>query len=515
MTSLLCIKLLHPSSNSPLSSCFGHNITMDNNTSADFQYKMMNNTRFWFTVIIVPIGVVANILCLLVVSQKQNRSISCSVHMGALAVADIIVLLTMGSQVYVENGFADRVSTWYCKASYYVLFTSSLCGSMIILVLLERVITVTKPLKAATLLSPKRSLVITFVNCIALALLNVPAFYAFAVDNTLVFRCGPTALTTMVSRTVYSFIMLFFRGILPLLGILIMNLVILCAIKSQKRRTTAVVSHYKVLDSQRNLADGQIEMSIISTSAGGITPQANPASSVEETAISTDPASIVPEIATSPDPACSAEETVISPNPICSAQEIAISTNPVCIVPEIAISPNPVCSVEEIAIHPNPASSVEETAISTNPASSAEEIAISSNPACSVEEFTISNISKLTANKPEPNPVCSVDDVDIIITQERKIKNNQKQLTIMTVVRTTATFCVLCVTPFLLRSFYVYFAFQVQQNTVKDCINVVSLNLTALNSATNFFIYFMTGSKFRSDLMTLFSMKCKRHYTTE
>ena len=106
------------------------NSSMDSNTSlvsTNFHY-IIYNIRFWFTVITVPIGVMANLLCLLVVLQKKNRSLSCSMYMGALAMADTLVLLTNGSRIYAEFGPVDRINGAFCKASGYVLLTSSQCG---------------------------------------------------------------------------------------------------------------------------------------------------------------------------------------------------------------------------------------------------------------------------------------------------------------------------------------------------------------------------------------------------
>ena len=149
------------------------NSLMESNTSdmsVNFHYKIIRDSRFWFTVIITPIGIVGNILCLLVMLQKTNRSISCSAYMGALSVADMLALIANGSQTFGEYVSVLRVSRWFCKATAYMMHTSSQCGSWIILaLLLERVIAVTKPLQAKTLLTPKRSLIIIIVIVIALA----------------------------------------------------------------------------------------------------------------------------------------------------------------------------------------------------------------------------------------------------------------------------------------------------------------------------------------------------------
>ena len=144
-------------------------------TLGESQLALISNTKFWWNTIIIPVGIVGNILCLLVVSQKQNRSISCSVYMGALAVCDTLVLIGKSMQTYV--GYVHTLSS-LCTAVFYIQFTFSQSGSMIILaLLLERVIAVTKPLKATLILSPKRALIITFILIVLMAMFNIPRLF--------------------------------------------------------------------------------------------------------------------------------------------------------------------------------------------------------------------------------------------------------------------------------------------------------------------------------------------------
>ena len=361
--------------------------------STDVHYKMMDNTRIWFTIIFVPLGVVGNILCLLVVLQKQNHSISCSVYMGALAVMDTVVLLGSGMRMYMKYHCAVEIMTEFCKASAYIVLTSSQCGSMIILaLLLERVIVVTKPLKAAPILSPKRALLIIFVIFILLAVFNVPQIFAFTVGCKQMKGCQPTALST-VTTAAYSFFVLFISGILPLFGILVMNLIILCAIKpkkskkrqaknraTQKRSRLGSVSHTET--SQMDSADG-------------------------------------------------------------------------------------------------------DSAIST-----------------------ISRSGSILRSNLETDPICGVDEVDISVRQAggKGKEKTEKQLTMMTVVMTTAF--LVCVTPYYIRTLLLALV-DVQNRIVIDWTNTVARILIVFNSAINFFIYIATGSKFRSDLVNLFRVKCK------
>ena len=218
----------------------------DNTTaSTSFLANIKNQVTlfyFWWHVIIVPVGIVGNVLCFLVMSQKRNRLISCGAYMRALAVADTVHMITPA--VYsvlftrVTNLIQETASiTLVCKAMTYCSFTSGQCGVLIILaILVKRVIVVRKPMKAAPLLSTKRAFIITFTIAVFASLFNIPVIFitsATKVASTV--ECANNAMgRSRVGYTIYSISMLFFNGALPLVGILVMNLMIFFKIKSSK-----------------------------------------------------------------------------------------------------------------------------------------------------------------------------------------------------------------------------------------------------------------------------------------
>ena len=202
--------------------------TINNTRTLDeSQLMLINSISFWWNIIIMLVGIVGNILCLLVVSQRQNRSISCSVYMGALAVADSLMLLSRSLQMYVIYGALNVNVTMTV-----LICTSSQSGSMIILtMLLERVIAVTKPLKAAVLLSPKRALIISLMIPTVLSIFNIPQMFSYTAKRMYKMQLVCVVLDgTIVTDNLYSMVTLFMSSIVPLFGILVMNLIILCAV---------------------------------------------------------------------------------------------------------------------------------------------------------------------------------------------------------------------------------------------------------------------------------------------
>ena len=205
------------------------------------QFSVIANVYFWWHVIVIPFGILGNLLCLLALSQKQNRSISCSVYMRALAVADSC-LLAITAAYFVAVGqiasMLEESKLVMCKVVVFFTFTSSQCGVLIILALLvERVIAVMKPLKAAILLSPKRALIITFCIVIFSVIFNIPYIYVASViqgaatDSYM--HCASDAAGN-VAAIIHSMANLILNGVLPFIAILVMNLMILYSIKSSK-----------------------------------------------------------------------------------------------------------------------------------------------------------------------------------------------------------------------------------------------------------------------------------------
>ena len=404
------------------------NATVANND----QMELKNNINFWWNAVIIPIGIVGNILCLLVVSQKQNRSISCSVYMGALGVADCLVLIAKGMGIYMISSPVGVFHKYVCKVMAFILSASSQSGSVIILTLLaERVIVVTKPLKAASLLTPKRALVITLILVLLLALFNIPVILS---GTALVTGQCMAVPGSSAASVIYNVLTVFISGVLPLCGILIMNLIILCAIKSSVRITKKQRS--KKCGSYRQRID-TISQKIDSKKLPGPADSHNIEMSMSSVSARVDPS-------TDGEPACG------------------------------------VSDVDVTARHQAPTEGA---------------------PACSV-----SDVDVIVRHHPESDcvPACSVSDVDEGTKQQQeKMSKRQKQLTIMTMAMTMAF--VICVMPWysvrviLLVNDWPLWGY----SSTLDLVTMVLHNLYVLNSAINFFLYAMAGSKFRSDLMTL------------
>ena len=215
-------------------------VNMETATTRDPQVDIGFAIRFWWYSTVIPIGIIGNMLCVLVLSKKQNPTVSSNVYMGALALADTMVLISQGGMTILINWLTKVIAlkkqNIMCKVFSYFVFSASYSGTLIILALLtERVIVVTRPLKAAVLLSPKRAMTVVIILTMVAFAYNVPfIFSATMVDHSgLHCVCAPGVghipAFYHVSKVVLS-------GVVPLVAILTMNLTILCAVMSSQHQ---------------------------------------------------------------------------------------------------------------------------------------------------------------------------------------------------------------------------------------------------------------------------------------
>ena len=215
-------------------------VNIETATKRDPQVDIGFAIRFWWYSTVIPIGIIGNMLCVLVLSKKQNPTVSSNVYMGALALADTMVLISQGGMTILINWLTKVIAlkkqNIMCKVFSYFVFSASYSGTLIILALLtERVIVVTRPLKAAVLLSPKRAMAVVIILTMVAFAYNLPFIFSATMVDHFGLHCvcapgvGQIPAFYHVSKVVLS-------GVLPLVAILTLNLTILCAVKSSQHQ---------------------------------------------------------------------------------------------------------------------------------------------------------------------------------------------------------------------------------------------------------------------------------------
>ena len=231
----------------------------------DLQIDLWFNIRFWWYITVIPVGIIGNLTCLLMVSMKQNYKMSTSVYQGALAIADTIVLISQGGFVILVNWltkfFAVNTLNIMCKVLSYFLFSAAFYGTMIIMALLvERVIVVTRPLKAAVLLSPRRAMIVIITIIIIAFAYNIPIIFSATMADHFGLQC---VSVSGYASVIYHMTKVILSGVIPFFAILTMNLMILCAVKSsrkQKKRYAGRKHHNFTISHISKNSDSRIEV---------------------------------------------------------------------------------------------------------------------------------------------------------------------------------------------------------------------------------------------------------------
>ena len=184
----------------------------------------VRSVRLYWLIVIVPLGLLGNVLSFTVAVQKHNRHISCFVYMAALAVTDSCFLLTACFRLCLMMGVIQAIDTArsLCKVLAFLSFSLSQSGVGIILALtVDRTITVARPLKAKTLCSAKRATRTVLAIAVAMLLYNGPRI----IVTDVIFIMETTCISfdeSLLSR-VYMYMNFVVNAIVPFFGILAMN----------------------------------------------------------------------------------------------------------------------------------------------------------------------------------------------------------------------------------------------------------------------------------------------------
>ena len=163
---------------------------------------------------------------------KHNRSISCSTYIAALAVCDIINLIATATHTFFLEAFGFEQGVIFCKGILFAIAASARCAVMIIMALLvERTIVVTRPMKAGIFLSPKRAMITVFIIVFLTVLFNLTFIFSTSrLQGGACIAIGSDSLF-YVTHNIFA---LFLYGIIPLVCILLLNLVIVFTIKASQ-----------------------------------------------------------------------------------------------------------------------------------------------------------------------------------------------------------------------------------------------------------------------------------------
>ncbi|XP_076455500.1 uncharacterized protein LOC143290096 [Babylonia areolata] len=253
----------------------GSNLTSDASIGGakDPHEEFYEQARFITGLVIYPIicilGLCGNVLCIIVMSQRQMRS-STNVYLLSLAVSDgvklisdllyfIVVLL-----YHVDSPSGDKAFGCLYPYAHYI-FNCSLCVSawLTVSVAFERYIYVCHPTKVKTYCNIARARTVSFTVFFSMSLLAIPYAMRYRTVEVMNNRTGGGTWTLEVTELwqnrlfadIYTWVQNFLRSIIPLLILIALNVAIIygmrrCRIgrsKSGRRHRITVMLIFVIL----------------------------------------------------------------------------------------------------------------------------------------------------------------------------------------------------------------------------------------------------------------------------
>ena len=207
-------------------------------------------TKFLVLFILI-FGGIGNILTLVVLRGKLFRSSPSSVALGALALADIGVLCSVGVNHWLSISLSidlKILSWWSCKFFRYASHaTLHLSASFLVLTTLERVIGVWFPLKMKVWVTRKRMVRVCLILTLIILIGYIPVILDVFINKNLYGMC--TWGDNPTTRTIFWWIELSLTGLIHLPIIMIGNFLIILQLRySAKKRNEEMVHTGNNLD---------------------------------------------------------------------------------------------------------------------------------------------------------------------------------------------------------------------------------------------------------------------------
>lgn len=199
-------------------------------------YKVAIGIYTFYLPAIVIAGLVGNILSAIVMLQKQNRRIFCFVYMTFLALADSFALLTLFSLYFTEFAVPSRDSLASCKVRILAAVWFPFISTYLLLAsTFDRVIAISRPLRAKGWCTPKKANITALVIAIATAFFKMPYYWLVVVvdfeDQTtchMLFHANPG-----LAWTFYYWVNTVISAHIPFLSLLTMNCIIIRQIRNR------------------------------------------------------------------------------------------------------------------------------------------------------------------------------------------------------------------------------------------------------------------------------------------
>ena len=230
-------------------------------------YKIGIIIHVYLPMVILPLGIVGNILSFLVMVQSQNRGRSTCIYMAALALSDTLNLVVLAiywiAYFLADEAIGVEGGRIRCKVFTMLAHYAAEMGAFIVMSMtVDRFIAVRYPLKAVVLCSPYRAKVFITCGAILLIIFNVPVLWMADLVNEKICANFHTKDTFTV---IYAWLYTSFGSILPCVVLLGCNAMIISSIHRRRSRATdlLVLGRKSRREEERRAQESQLTLLLL------------------------------------------------------------------------------------------------------------------------------------------------------------------------------------------------------------------------------------------------------------
>ena len=187
----------------------------------------------YWSPILVPIGLVGNILSFLVMLKPSNRKMSTCIYMAAISANDSMMMLLVLYGWSVSFLKIHRFTPLSCRIrSFFVLCVLQNATYQVVAMTIDKYIAVKWPHKAATYSTPRRAKCTIVVLYVCVIFYNLPDFFMTKVIGT---TCVSYAVGGVYAK-IYSWLTFILNEIIPLTSLIAMNATIVHEVRESHTR---------------------------------------------------------------------------------------------------------------------------------------------------------------------------------------------------------------------------------------------------------------------------------------
>ena len=195
-------------------------------------FKVANFISIYWFPVLIPVGLVGNILSFLVMIKPNNRKMSTCIYMAAISVNDNIMMFICSHDYLVSVVQTHKWNSIECKISVFVtLFALQNETFQVLSMTLDKYIAVKWPHKAAVHSTPRRAKIITVGLYIFTFVYNIPHLFLSGMIGDLCINYGISSIFSKV-HSWFSFVL---NAIIPFTILIHMNYTIVKTVRNSRK----------------------------------------------------------------------------------------------------------------------------------------------------------------------------------------------------------------------------------------------------------------------------------------